>query len=660
MVETVSHTDYHTYNVSSYAGGSVTINIDTIDHSDRSARYYTVGVYFTDINNQVLHQQNNVPTTYYPDNTTFPNDEYNQVVLVMELNQYETLTNQSYNVPVPAGAHYMHWFAWRMAGPFGDNNAYWDLQSGDKFLIQSQASNGPVDQSHAGYLKYSFTTRVHYDDATGTIVAKSDNSRVKGLNIFNTHSTTSPNFSSNPNTDSAINLIYTNPSVTGGEVYFRSPDQFKMTGITVTGEPYVNQGPTVVVPADTTVLENTLVTLSSTGTFDPDGDELTYSWTQISGPAVTINNANTATASFTTLPMHWTDTNIVYGFSLGVSDGINPTVYDFVDITAQAEPNAAPQVNAVVTESVNGGDTLNYTGITPYDPDGDTLSYFWEQISGPEVHISDQYVKYPEIITPTLQFGADNVAILRCTVTDTGSLTATHELRIVIATEANQAPTAVATSDKDNINGEVVTLSGAASIDPEGYGLTYSWEDVSSTSGVVPSLSAYNVVSPTFTAPTLVAGDSNVVITYRLTVTDSGGLTSTDDVVITVKAPVAPTTEASEFSCTTCGEGYCPAIATNILSNPPSTGSFSLDAKTYDPSNGALLNDGTSRMETFTFELNGESRTGYIGLNNILYVKRIKVSPRDIDDVNTYGYSYELASPVGRVGPDDVYYNYYV
>ena len=60
-----------------------------------------------------------------------------------------------------------------------------------------------------------------------------------------------------------------------------------------TSPPIANAGPNQTgVPAGT-------ITLNGSGSYDPLGEALTYAWSQISGPTVTINNATQAVATFT-------------------------------------------------------------------------------------------------------------------------------------------------------------------------------------------------------------------------------------------------------------------------------------------------------------------------------------------------------------------------
>ncbi|RUO22599.1 hypothetical protein CWE08_05340 [Aliidiomarina iranensis] len=74
----------------------------------------------------------------------------------------------------------------------------------------------------------------------------------------------------------------------------------------------VAQGPSLAVSAGETV------TLNGSRSTDVDGDTLTYRWTQTSGPAVSLSNASSATATFTVPEF---DNDATLGFRLSVSDG---------------------------------------------------------------------------------------------------------------------------------------------------------------------------------------------------------------------------------------------------------------------------------------------------------------------------------------------------
>jgi hypothetical protein len=336
------------------------------------------------------------------------------------------------------------------------------------------------------------------------------------------------------NTKHGLNDIINDSSNPNGAVEF--PNQFYIDGINVTAQQYVNEGPVVVPPNDATVSENTLVTLSAAESYDPEGDELTYSWTQVSGPSVIINDANTSIANFTTRSLHHSDPEDVYEFTVTVSDGINePVTSPIIKVTSTPNPNQAPMTPTLTTLSVKGGETITINDTTTYDPDGDELTFTSTQISGPTVTITDMNSRDIEVSFPTLPYGtSDNVAIIDTIVSD-GLLSSTRRYSIAISTEPNTSPIANAGLDKVVSSGSEVILSGIGSSDPEGVQLSYNWI-LKSTTGQTVTIVDSNTVSPSFVAPTLNQGDSDTVLIFTLTVSD-GELTSSDDVKVTVRTP---------------------------------------------------------------------------------------------------------------------------
>jgi hypothetical protein len=83
-----------------------------------------------------------------------------------------------------------------------------------------------------------------------------------------------------------------------------------------------NYGPTANAGADQTVEEGTAVTLDGNRSSDPDLNSLNFTWTQVSGPSVTLVNPSSATPSFTAPRLSSQSATLV--FRLVVSDGTAP------------------------------------------------------------------------------------------------------------------------------------------------------------------------------------------------------------------------------------------------------------------------------------------------------------------------------------------------
>jgi len=91
----------------------------------------------------------------------------------------------------------------------------------------------------------------------------------------------------------------------------------------------------------------------------------------------------------------------------------------------------------------------------------------------------------------------------------------------------NTPPAADAGEDQTVPGGAGVTLDGSGSTDADGGALLYSWVQ---TDGPTVTLTGASTAAPTFTAPS-----DPAVLTFELTVTDDGGLTDTDAVVVTAR-----------------------------------------------------------------------------------------------------------------------------
>jgi hypothetical protein len=93
--------------------------------------------------------------------------------------------------------------------------------------------------------------------------------------------------------------------------------------------PIANAGP------DQTVNESSTVQLDGTGSSDPDGDPINYSWTQVQGTPVTLSDASSAQPTFTA-PNQSPKAQETLKFSLTVRDTSGASSpADSVDITVQ-------------------------------------------------------------------------------------------------------------------------------------------------------------------------------------------------------------------------------------------------------------------------------------------------------------------------------------
>ncbi|MDD9818678.1 MAG: cadherin-like beta sandwich domain-containing protein, partial [Gammaproteobacteria bacterium] len=185
-----------------------------------------------------------------------------------------------------------------------------------------------------------------------------------------------------------------------------------------------NDAPTANAGPDQTVTEGATVTLDGSGSSDPEGEALSYAWTQtgLGGlAAVTLTGAATARPTFVAPSL---EADTILSFSLTVRDarGLSGAAADTVRIRVQAY-NAAPVANAGPDQTVTEGTEVTLDGRGSSDPEGQPLGYAWTQTGGPTVTLGAQALEATPIFTaPSLNGGTAMDMVFQLNVADSGGV----------------------------------------------------------------------------------------------------------------------------------------------------------------------------------------------------------------------------------------------
>lgn len=285
----------------------------------------------------------------------------------------------------------------------------------------------------------------------------------------------------------------------------------------------MNLAPVADAGAGQNVLEGAPVSLDGSRSRDPDGDPLTYQWTQMGGPGVALSGANTARPSFIA-PM--VNLNEILEFRLQVSDGQLMSAPSVVRVTVM-NVNQAPIANAGIDQTVDMGMPVTLDGSGSMDPDGDLLTFQWTQVAGPAVTLDLADPIHPAFTAPAVP--ADGATISFQLLVNDGSIASEPALVNVSVKNVNHAPIAHAGDDQMLPEGTVVMLDASTSYDPEGDALTYQWTQTSGPSVVITDA---NSARASFVAPDVTFGFHSLAFT--LTVSD-GRASSSDSVNVTVQ-----------------------------------------------------------------------------------------------------------------------------
>ena len=373
-------------------------------------------------------------------------------------------------------------------------------------------------------------------------------------------------------------------------------------------------------------LSGATVTLDGSGSTDvgtSGGRTVTYAWTQISGPTVTLSDPAAERPTFTAETLAPGATAVTYAFLLTVTDNKNSTAAnDEVIITVTAPPFPALVANAGSDKSVVSEGTVTLDGSGTATGSGRNVTYLWTRPSGTGGSLTGETTLTPSFTAPALNPGdADAIHTFTLTVSDdvVGSTAATDTVTVTVTAPMLPALTANAGSDKSVVSEGTVTLDGSGTATGSGRNVTYLWTRPSGTGG---SLTGETTLTPSFTAPALNPGDADAIHTFTLTVSDDvvGSTAATDTVTVTVTAPMFPALTAnagldksvvSEGTVTLDGSGTATGSGRNVTylwTRPSGTGGSLTGETTLTPSFTApALNPGDAdAIHTFTLTVSDD------------------------------------------------------
>ncbi len=461
------------------------------------------------------------------------------------------------------------------------------------------------------------------DNVLGGILTFSDGSMVTVGQLSNDGSATTVIFA--PRSISSVRFTITSVSPSTGNVGLAELEVWSIVGP-------IDLAPVAVVGPDQSVEQERLVTLSGDASYDPEGQGLSFSWTQVAGPAVTLSDSTASNPTFTAPSSEATELELE--FTLVVYDGTYTSTPATVRVVVLAPPpppaprNLGRSASATASSAASQQEASKaidgFTDGYPVDGTHEWSSNHegagaWIQLTWPVMQISDRIVLYDRpnsndhILAATLTFsdgfeiqiGAlDNeggpVAIdfspryflwIRVTIDQVSNNTMNVGLAEIEVLEVldlgNLPPVASVGGSQSVAEGAIVTLEGDASYDPEGEPLSYEWMQIL---GPSVALSSFTAPNPTFVAP---ADGLSQQLIFQLVVSDGVSWSDPATVTITVLPPTPPANLALLATATASSEnvstGQVAASAIDGVVEGYSNGSYVHEWVTLGQRDGAWI-----------------------------------------------------------------------
>lgn len=280
-------------------------------------------------------------------------------------------------------------------------------------------------------------------------------------------------------------------------------------------------------------------TFDGSGSYDPEGSALEYSWSISQAPACSDLDSsdihNSATASPSIVP----DCDGVYVVGLSVSDGAQWSDYDYCTLDVATE-NRKPVADAGESGELGAcaDDPLELNGYGSYDLDADELSYQWSVVDVPEDSAADDS-SFDDATLPNAKFDWDvrGSYTFQLQVYD-GEYWSAPDIVTLEINDENENSTPVANAGEDQeVSTEAectsssyewtcddceeidIELDGSASYDPDGDEPSYYWSE---STGSVSFSSAHAALTDAtiLEQPAEYGVDNTVDLIVELTVAD--------------------------------------------------------------------------------------------------------------------------------------------
>lgn len=365
----------------------------------------------------------------------------------------------------------------------------------------------------------------------------------------------------------AANITFTVPTITVPTSFtftIRVTDETSLSDtatVTVNALPptATNRSPIANAGVDQTVASSSQTQLNGSASSDPDGDIVTYRWTQATSDSYHVTLSSTANSRPQFISPAISELQTDLHFTLQVTDTHGSQNSDDVIIHVTRTKTAPIAVLSVRsgttfpagTEITLDGSSSTFDSTTtirqfrfrhvpnnssdiPLTINQTSTSASLARVTLPSTISATRDYRFELIINDgTADSSADTVVIQSVVNHPTSTPTATPTSTPTITPTCSlDLPTAVAgpTINVANTPGKIITLNGGLSTDAHGSALTYYWRQLAGG----PRVDLRNDQSPTpnFTTPNF--SEDSLTISFQLTVTNSCNKSNTNTVKVTM------------------------------------------------------------------------------------------------------------------------------